>query len=421
MGPLPIIEPLESSRSSPAGDLSIPAAAWLPWLSQHHRALFQHFIDHTVTIFTGDAAVQQEIRAAIVPMAIDTNHGFSLVAAILSLASTHRMNLGAHRDATEVAYWRDMSVGHLRRPTVQEDESTQNVFAGTALMLAIRDVISDGEKRSTWRVHLQGALSVFATDIELQSMTDTSTRGILKRLARSLQIRSPLATPGTLPSPEDDKGKSAEMNVEVLGLPRQLSGVLKHIRALRLEKNALQNIESNSGSDNMQRLWSALRAQCLEVIVQLKNFSESVTAASTPPASHRSPDRDRLYSYVALLQVYSGVMDLTINDSGLRTTLETAVNTLRGYNFDEGSTRCDPDLVSVLFSIGCLVRSGEDRALVSSMLVRITKEHGKANANLARLFLEELWTRVDLQNQLVKQSDVDSLMSESWPGISLYH
>ena len=93
-------------------------------------------------------------------MAVDTNHGFSLLAAILSLASTHRMNLGLHQNLTEIEYWRDMSVGHLRRPGVQEDGSTENVFAATALMLCIRDAISESERPFSWKIHLQGAFTI---------------------------------------------------------------------------------------------------------------------------------------------------------------------------------------------------------------------------------------------------------------------
>jgi hypothetical protein len=82
--------------------------------------LFQHFVDVTVPIFHDDESLHTWVRSTIVPMAADTNHGFSLTAAILSLASTHRMNLGLSKDQQEIDYWRDMSIGHLRRPGVHE-------------------------------------------------------------------------------------------------------------------------------------------------------------------------------------------------------------------------------------------------------------------------------------------------------------
>ena len=122
------------------------SSASIPWLSQHHRMLIDHFIGHTVCLFAESDAEQQEINSAIIPMAVDTKHGFSLLAVILSLASTHRLNLGLQWDVAKIEYWNDMSVGHLRRPMCQEVESTETVFAATALMLCVRDIIRRREK-----------------------------------------------------------------------------------------------------------------------------------------------------------------------------------------------------------------------------------------------------------------------------------
>ena len=397
----------DDSISEPqAGDLFLPLA-WLPWLSQHHRGLFHHFVESTVTIFTSNHAQQQEIRSTIIPMAVFTNHGFSLLAAIISLASTHRMNLGQHRDAAEIEYWKDMSVGHLRRPTVHEDESTENVFASTALVLAIRDIISEAEQHSSWKVHLQGALTILTRGGDGPATEVTATKRVLEKVARSLVTRSPLPT-ATSPSENVDSSlKQADPRTEALGLPYRLSAIFQHIRALRFEKNALLNIESSSGSTHMQPLWDAVRGQCLEIIVQLNEFSESVGSDGSEDASH-----ELLHGRVALLQVYSGILDLSTSDSGLRNTVETTMSTLRSLDVDDDGAPIDPDLVLALFTVGCLVRSIDDRRLIHSSLTRIVRQHGKGNANLAKAFLEELWATIDSQNELVKQADIDGLMGE---------
>ena len=212
--------------------------------------LFDHFTSITLQIFDDSAAVQQEIRAVIVPMAIDTNHGFSLLAAILCLASTHRRNLGLHQDKAEIEYWRDMSMGHLRRPCVQEDESTENVFAATALMLCIRDVISDVERSFSWKLHLQGAFTVLNQDSSHLSHSAQVARRILTKLAGSLQLRSLLPAPfsaqaGPTPSRPLDGVPDLE------GLPRTLVTVMRDIRTLRQERSALRKIELHSDSSNM--------------------------------------------------------------------------------------------------------------------------------------------------------------------------
>lgn len=382
-------------------------SAWIPWLSQHHRMLFHHFIGTTLSIFAEGNAVQQEIRSAIIPMAVDTNHGFSLLAAILSLASTHRMNLGLHKDEAEIEYWRDMSVGHLRRPMLQEDESTENVFAATALILCIRDVISDGEKPFSWKLHLQGAFTVLARSGTNLTAASRGIRRPLKKLAQSLQLRSLLPMSLALP-PTAGLGREPNTENEVYGFPDELAGILQDIRALRLEKSALQNIEANSTSSNMQPLWGALRGQCLEIVVRLRTFSDH------PPSTTNDGTTEtyRLYGYVALLQTYSAVLDLPMTDSGLRTTFEASIATLRKSGWSTNAY-LSPHLVCPLFTIGSLAQTAEDRSLVATALQRIGREHGKGNATLANTFLEELWSKSDSRSQAVTQLIIDALMSKS--------
>lgn len=107
-----------SAWTTPVGSPS--PSTWIPWLSEHHRMLFNHFQEETIKIFHDWPAARLELKCLLIPMAADTNHGFSLLSAILSLGSTHRMNLGVDEDRAEIEYWRGMSIGHLRRPGVQE-------------------------------------------------------------------------------------------------------------------------------------------------------------------------------------------------------------------------------------------------------------------------------------------------------------
>lgn len=394
-----------STTSLPEGVAFV--SAWIPWLSQHHRMLFHHFTGTTIQIFDDSQAVQQEIRSTIVPMAVDTNHGFSLLAAILSLASTHRRNLGLHQDSAEIEYWRDMSVGHLRRPGIQEDGSTENVFAATALMLCIRDTISDVERPFSWKLHLQGALTVLKKNGDHLSPAAHSVRVVLTKLARSLQLRSLLPAPLSIPGPSSLDSGLEDTDKEVYGLPAALTVILQDIRDLRLERFALQNIEKNSNSSNMAPLWAALRGRCLEVIVAVRTFTDETSARDDEFATLH-----RLYAYVALLQIYSGILELPMSDSGLKSTLDVAMSLLRNLR-TERSTEISVVLVFPLFTIGCLVRSPEDRRLINASLIRVAREHGKANATLAKSLLGELWNKADAKEKPVEQADVDQLTSKS--------
>ena len=371
--------------------------------------LFNHFINVTVQTFADDAESQQEIRSAIVPMAVDTNHGFSLLAAILSLASTHRKNLGLHQDESEVEYWRDMSMGHLRRPMVQEDSSAENVFAATALILAIRDVISEGERPFSWKVHLQGAFTVLTRDVMHLSVTCQGIRHLLTKLARSLQLRSLLPSSLPFPCPSGFDKRQPGADEAVYGIPTDLAVILQDVRIVRLESTALHNIQSNSNDSNMAPLWTSLRTRCLETVAIIKAFSSR--ESSTRRNNNGMSDISHLYSQVALLQTYFGVLERPATDSEVLETLETAMSFLRGLA-NRSQAPLSVSLVLPLFTIGCIVRATEDRSVISSTLARVATEQGKGNASLAKAFLEELWDGIDALKEVMRQIDVDQLIGE---------
>ena len=371
--------------------------------------LFSHFTDTTIQIFDDNQEVQQEIRSMIIPMAVDTNHGFSLLAAILSLASTHRKNLGLHESCAEVIYWKDMSVGHLRRPGVQEDGSTENVFAATALMLCVRDAISQVGCQGAWKLHLLGAFTVLEKSSGQMSPTEQATKSALKRLAKSLQLRSPLpvaSSPSTAPECSDRNQETTSL--DVYGISAALGAVLQTIRGLRLEKFALHNIERNSDSSNMAPLWSSLRGKCLELICSIREF--------TDPDSSKDPqlsNLDRLYAFAALIQIYYGVLQISLTDAGLRTTMNSTLALLKDMGSQKGD-KLSVLLVFPLLTVGCLVQSHKDRKLVKHLLARIRSEHGKFNATFVQELLEEIWNQADENDKEVRQIDVDRLMGKSF-------
>ena len=202
-------------------------------------------------------------------------------------------------------------------------------------------------------------------------------------------------------------GREPNTENEVYGFSDELAAILQDIRALRLEKSALQNIEANSTSSNMQPLWGALRAQCLEIVVRLRTFSDQ-----SPSPGDGNTDTYRLYTFVALLQTYYSILDLPLSDAGLRTTLEASTAALRKSGWSAHGY-VTPHLIYPLFTIGSLARTAADRSLVSTSLHRIAREHGKGNATLTNTFLEELWNKSDSNNEPITQASIDSLMSKS--------
>jgi hypothetical protein len=154
-------------------------------------------------------------------------------------------------------------------------------------------------------------------------------------------------------------------------------------------------------------LWTALKGRCLENIVAIRTFTDEISLRDGGP-----PLLFHLYAYVALIQIYSGILELSPSDSGLSSTLDVALSLLRSMRL-ETSTEISTVLICPLFTIGCLASAPEDRNLIGWALARIAREHGKANAMLAKGLLEELWDEADREGRAIRQADVDRLTSKS--------
>lgn len=153
-------------------------------------------------------------------------------------------------------------------------------------------------------------------------------------------------------------------------------------------------------------LWNSLKGRCLENIVAIRTITDelSLRDGGTPILFH-------LYAYVALVQIYWAILELPPSDSGLSSTLDVALSLLRSMRL-ETSTEISTVLIHPLFTVGCLVHSSEDRNMIGWALARVAREHGKANASLAKGVLEELWDESDNQRRPLRHADVDRLTSK---------
>lgn len=116
-----------------------------------------------------------------------------------------------------------------------------------------------------------------------------------------------------------------------------------------------------------------------------------------------------LYARAAVLQVYSGVIKLRLDDAGLRSAVDEAMTIMRAL-VDLNSEELSIMLIFPMFTIGCLVTESGDRELVSLVLARSARDPGKANATFAGAVLDELWRRADLNQGLFVQAELDQLM-----------
>jgi hypothetical protein len=153
-------------------------------------------------------------------------------------------------------------------------------------------------------------------------------------------------------------------------------------------------------------LWNPLKGRCLENIVAIRTITDELSLRDGGP-----PILFHLYAYAALVQIYWAILELPPSDSGLSSTLDVALSLLRSMRL-ETSAEISTVLIHPLFTVGCLTCSSEDRNMVGWALARIAREHGKANASLAKGLLEELWDESDNGERPLRQADVDRLTSE---------
>jgi hypothetical protein len=191
------------------------------------------------------------------------------------------------------------------------------------------------------------------------------------------------------------------------GIYQELVAILKEVRALRLERIALHAIESNSDSSNMGPLWSALRSQCLEVIIRLKTLMQCDASKA-----EWKPTMMQLYAHSAVVQVYSGVLELGLDDPGLRSSVDAAMEVMHAL-MPAATSRICGMLIFPVFHVGCLVQKPRDRSLISMQLAGIASEHGKANGTLAAALLRELWWKLDMNPSAIPQVEVERLMGKS--------
>ena len=162
-------------------------------------------------------------------------------------------------------------------------------------------------------------------------------------------------------------------------------------------------------------LWNSLKGRCLENIVAIRTITDELSLRDGGP-----PILFHLYAYVALVQIYWAILELPPSDSGLSSTLDVALSLLRSMRLDT-STEISTVMIHPLFTIGCLTCTSEDRNMVGWALARIAREHGKANASLAKGLLEELWDESDNKGRPLRQADVDRMTSKCFREQRLVH
>ncbi|KAF2168168.1 hypothetical protein M409DRAFT_53475 [Zasmidium cellare ATCC 36951] len=415
-----VVSPPASNSSSSDDDATslqalpgLPGTVnWLPWLSTRHRSLVAHFANTTCSISFLDIKSHHSLCSAILPLALDTTWSFHLVAAILCVSMTHRTSLGLETDASEIDYWESMAVGHLRRQKVNHDETSENVFATTALLLCMKEIISGGEKAHSWRAHLQGAMAV----LEKPTLEGTLEREHLRKLGQTMQR---LALIFCLPTHAKVKPvcsspfhfSSCDYFDEELGFSAAILHTLHDIEQVAADMTALLHLEhASTGQDiDMESLWASLmdRINALvkqsEVILEdLAALKEEVESATELTEHEEFALLNQAYYHITLSQVQLRLLGHDVDSDHVQEALASAMHCVQKIKFRDHSSPAMA-LLQPAFIIGCFAGSGEMREQVLAVLDTMKRQHGRENAKRARELLVELWVRRDGESDVARE------------------
>lgn len=126
----------------------------LLWLSPEHQQLLQHFVQHVTRSQSCHQSIQDGFCSTLIPMALQSPH---LLPAVLGVASAHRSNMMNLKHDVETARLQWRSARYLRRALEAPSSSQDDSVVATMLTLCLGDLVSGGDKPSTWRNHLQAA------------------------------------------------------------------------------------------------------------------------------------------------------------------------------------------------------------------------------------------------------------------------
>lgn len=384
---------------------------WLPWLSPRHRYLVAHFANITCSISFLDIKSHYSLCSAILPLALDTTWSFHLVAAILCVSLTHRASLGLEADSIEIDYWESMAVGHLRRQRVSPDETSENVFAATALLLCMKEIISGGEKAHSWRAHLDGAMAV----LDKPTLEGTLERAHLRKLGQTMQR---LALIFCLPRHAKTKPvcsssfhfSSCDYFDEDLGFSTAILHTLHDIEQVAGDMTALLHLEHASTRQDvdMACLWASLMERIDGLVKQsavitedLAALKEEVESAMELTEHEEFALLNQAYYHITLSQVQLRLLGHDVGSHEVQQALESAMQCVQRIKFRDHSSPAMA-LLQPAFIIGCFASSAGIREQVLAVLDTMKRQHGRENAKRAKELLTELWLRRDGDSEVAR-------------------
>ena len=380
----------------------------LSWLPAPYRRLLDHFATCMTRSISAHESVQNSYCRTLVPMALGTSH---LLAAVLSLAATHRQSLGLEQSEAQLAHLKTASVQQLRYSLATPDAFAEDTELATTLVLCVSDIVSGSEKPGSWRAHLQGAAAILGRQKSAQSNSpeNAETATFLRRWYLSFETLAllsgkPMLSSGSRTIMRLNREEIDDYIDDLSGFTTKLIPIYGEINLLAVERLSLQDALSCSGNRNeaISKVSELMQERGNRLVDEIKSLHSTNTPKFrsgfedmiSPEIREDYIALDETFHHVALLQVYRRILGYPSSDLEVQTSVKRVLTLLSGMTI---KNRPCPGVAMLfpVFTAGCEACEIEDRDTVISLLNAIENLYGMSNVKRARELLKELWTRRD--------------------------
>ncbi|CAG9986776.1 unnamed protein product [Clonostachys byssicola] len=375
-----------------------------PRLSSPGKVLLDYFV-HAADSFSCDDEVKDQFCGTFIQMAANND---PLMAAILALAAAHRVNIGLEQDKQELGVLHLSAVKQLRMGL---STSADEPLMAAALLLCYTEVISGGGNGSSWRLHLEGAGSLFAARWPTWTIHSSDhTRAFICQCFVSLVA---LANVSGLP-PSGAVSERALAMVSQDG-PRpyidnftayssELMSVLFELGWLIRDR---QQVAEYCGTNTVARI----EERSLHLLNRLDNMTVTASAAASSTSKNQRHINE-LFRQATILQIHQRIRGLLPSSMEIQRLVNNILALLSAFEIHPG-----PGFGVLLFypafSAGTGAANHSQRQQVRDLLNSMVSVMGFMNIRQGLSLLEALWAHRDCYGEDHTNASWENLAAEN--------
>lgn len=379
-------------------DISITIApSLIPDLPPHHRSLLDYFT-RVADSFSCDEVVKRDFYTTFMPMAMSKSH---VMASMLSLAAVHRVNAGLTQNPKQLALLQVVAVEQLRSKVFYTFGCPTDDITATVLMLCYSDIVAGGDRAHSWRLHLEGAASLFGRDTSAWTTNSRNpTKVFLDRCFVSIVA---LANVSGYPPTEAVSTQALRMieKDDHPGYIDEFTAYSTDLVQIFVEIGTLlRNRHGVSNKAKLQEDESLKLVQRVQTMVNGEQPALEKGVLSTLSSTRKEEylKINESYHQAALLHIYQRIRGLQSSAAEVQEIVHRILTLLSGVKLLNGPC---PGIVCLfpLFSAGCGAVEPGDRKQVRTLLTDMVKMFGINTVQHSLKVLEALWTHRDVYGE----------------------